>query len=82
MFKSEAQAYQEWRRNVKKQLQIAQRYQTFYKWQVDYGELHPRLQRQTYRPLPVSHPWDVWQKWCKKASELQFILDRFKVKNV
>ena len=80
VFKSEAQAYQEWRRDVKKQLQIAQRRQTFFKWQVDNGELHPIQQRLTYRPLPVSHPWDHWRKWCNKASELQFMLDKFKVK--
>jgi hypothetical protein len=79
MFKSEAQAYQNWRRNIKKQLQIAQRFQTYYKWQVDNGEIHPIQQWLKYKPLPVMHPWDHWQKWCSKASELQCMLNRFKV---
>ena len=82
MFKSEAEAYQAWRRNLKLRIRKLQQEQGDLMWQAINGEVHPRFKKYKYRPLPTRYPKTKACKIQDEISRLQCDLNRFKVKNV
>lgn len=88
-FKSEAQAYQAIRRDIKKRIKSSQRSLTYAKWALDNnGEEHPRLIRPLmsknikHYNLPKISEKDSEKRILDEScniGNLQIFLDRYKV---
>lgn len=89
MYKSEAQAYQMWRRDVKKMMRDAQRHQNYSMWIVLYETRHPAIQKQVSKimgqyniKMPAVDKREAQLKAIEYqdiASQCHLLLNRYKV---
>lgn len=89
MYKSEAQAYQMWRRDVKKLMRDAQRHQNYNMWVVLYQARHPAIQKHVNKvmkqhgiKMPILDKREAQLKAIEYqdiASQCHLLLNRYKV---